>query len=178
MTATWTRVVARLKSFEPSSFFFSAIPVSLVHYFTLRFYIPWVLKPCPLLSAGKNLKLKHSTPPSLVTLSRAACSIHNKHFSLLIYLCIYFNYLVEFHGVGKCVRNDVLFILMSPVVGTLKTHNNTCWINEKLNQLLVCQSKNYPQCSCCCSVDIMNFGGIKAFFMWSKYISYRLSHLL
>lgn len=57
------------------------------------------------------------------------------------YLCIYFNYLTEFHHDGKGVRDHVLFNLISPVADTLKRHNNNSGINTKSNQFLILPTK-------------------------------------
>lgn len=99
----------------------SAIPVSLVHYFNLRFYNPQsiYLSLTLFFQQGKAWNEKASLYHLLPCIHMMPVPFNTNTFHWF-YLCIYFNHLVDFHDDGKCVRGNVLFILISPVVGTLK----------------------------------------------------------
>lgn len=103
----------------PLSFFCHS--VSLVHYFNLRFYNPqvftWAL---PSSFNRRNFKMKKSfTPPSL-TYALTWCLFHSTQTLSTDFICVFISIIGDFHDDGKCVRRNVLFILISPVVGTLK----------------------------------------------------------
>lgn len=145
MTATWSMGVVSLRPFAPS--LFSFLPFQT---FWLKLY-PHVLHPRNAQALNFSQSWEIFEIKELYSIischSFSQCLLHSQHFPLFLFEYLFqpCNWVLWW---WQTWQEPCFIHLVFPVAGILQIHNNTCWLNEKLNQLLVCQyTQKYSQCS-------------------------------